>query len=102
MCSYSAALLPLPNPSHSSTPEKSGEVYWLAAAQSMQAAAKGLGMTFEVHDAQQDATHSVMIEAMTASRNAIYQTSTDVILDQAGRKRERGHFRDHAARCGRL
>ena len=35
-------------------PGKSDEIYWVTAAQSMQAAAKSLGMAFEVQYAQRD------------------------------------------------
>jgi ABC-type sugar transport system substrate-binding protein len=62
-------------------PGKSDEVYWLTAAQSMQAAAKSLGMTFEVHYAQREPLKTLEIAREMVARPAGKRPDYVVITD---------------------
>src|SRR5258706_2245413 len=62
-------------------PGKSDEVYWVTAAQAMQAAARSLGMTFEVQYAQREPLKTLEIAremvARPAGKRAEYIAITD-------------------------
>jgi ABC-type sugar transport system substrate-binding protein len=62
-------------------PGKSDEIYWLTAAQSMQAAAKSLGLTFEVHYAQREPLKTLEIAREMAARPAGTRPDYVVITD---------------------
>jgi hypothetical protein len=62
-------------------PGKSDEIYWLTAAQSMQAAAKSLGLTFEVHYAQREPLKTLEIAREMAARPAGKRPDYVVITD---------------------
>src|SRR5260221_12310031 len=81
-------------------PGKSDEVYWVTAAQAMQAAARSLGMTFEVQYAQREPLKTLEIAremvARPAGKRPEYIVITDdysvadrllAIIDPAGVKR---------------
>src|SRR6266446_3903501 len=51
-------------------PGKSDEVYWVTAAQAMQAAARSLGMTFEVQYAQREPLKTLEIAREMIARPA--------------------------------
>src|SRR6266446_8790103 len=51
-------------------PGKSDEVYWVTAAQAMQAAARSLGMTFEVQYAQREPLKTLEIAREMVARPA--------------------------------
>ena len=62
-------------------PGKSDEVYWLTAAQSMQAAAKSLGMTFEVHYAEREPLKTLEIAREMVARPAGKRPDYIVVTD---------------------
>src|SRR6266702_630919 len=51
-------------------PGKSDEIYWVTATQGMQAVAKSLGMTFEVHYAQREPLKTLEIAREMVARPA--------------------------------
>ena len=52
------------------SPGKTDEIYWVTSARAMEAAAKSLGMSIEVHYAQRDHTRTLDIARELASRPA--------------------------------
>jgi ABC-type sugar transport system substrate-binding protein len=62
-------------------PGKSDEVYWMTAAQAMQAAARSLGMTFEVQYAQREPLKTLEIAREMVARPAGKRPEYIVITD---------------------
>src|SRR5262249_3404441 len=62
-------------------PGKSDEVYWVTAAQGMQAAAKSLGMTFEVRYAQREPLKTLEIAREMVARPAGKRPEYIVVTD---------------------
>ena len=62
-------------------PGKSDEVYWVTAAQAMQAAARSLGMTFEVRYAQREPLKTLEIAREMVARPAGKRPEYIVITD---------------------
>src|SRR5207244_1584016 len=62
-------------------PGKSDEVYWVTAAQAMQAAARSLGMTFEVQYAQREPLKTLEIAREMVARPAGKRPEYIVITD---------------------
>jgi ABC-type sugar transport system substrate-binding protein len=62
-------------------PGKSDEIYWVTATQSMQAAAKSLGMTFEVQYAQREPLRTLQIARELVARPAGKRPEYIVITD---------------------
>ena len=62
-------------------PGKSDEIYWVTATQSMQAAAKSLGMTFEVQYAQREPLKTLEIARELVARPAGKRPEYIVITD---------------------
>jgi ABC-type sugar transport system substrate-binding protein len=62
-------------------PGKSDEIYWVTAAQSMQAAAKSLGMAFEVQYAQREPLKTLEIARELVARPAAKRPEYIVITD---------------------
>jgi ABC-type sugar transport system substrate-binding protein len=62
-------------------PGKSDEIYWVTASQAMEAAAKSLGMNFEVHYAQREPLKTLEIARELAARPAGKRPEYVVITD---------------------
>jgi ABC-type sugar transport system substrate-binding protein len=62
-------------------PGKSDEIYWVTASQAMEAAAKSLGMNFEVHYAQREPLKTLEIARELAARPAGKRPEYIVITD---------------------
>jgi ABC-type sugar transport system substrate-binding protein len=62
-------------------PGKSDEIYWVTASQGMEAAAKSLGMTFEVQYAQREPLKTLEIARELAARPASKRPEYVVITD---------------------
>jgi ABC-type sugar transport system substrate-binding protein len=62
-------------------PGKSDEIYWMTATQAMQAAARSLGMTFEVQYAQREPLKTLEIARAMVARAADKRPEYIVITD---------------------
>ena len=65
-------------------PGRSDEIYWVTATQAMQAAARNLGITLEVHYAEREPLNTLQIAREVVARPAANRPEYVVITDEYG------------------